>query len=188
MRKKDGNDYPPHSLLHLCSGIVRYLHSNGHPSLDVYKDPLFAEFQMTLDAEMQSKGLRSNCKQVEPISEEEEELLWTMGLLDNHNPQALLNTMVFMTGLYFALRSGKEHRELRYNSQIETFNGDCERSDLLYTKDSPTNHPGGLRGQHEYVKHHANTDNTKRCLVRFYQKYRDLCLPTQKTTLFTSNL
>ena len=154
VRKKDGNDYPPNSLLHLCSGIVRYLHSNGHPSLDVYKDPLFAEFQMTLDAEtkrLQSKGLGSNCKQAEPISEEEEDLFWAMELLGNHNPQALLNTMVFMTGLYFALRSGREHRELRYNSQIETFNGDCKRPDHLYTEDSPTNHPGGLRGQHEYV-------------------------------------
>ena len=108
------------------------------------KTPLFAEFQMTLDAEMkrlQSKRLGSNYKQAEPISEEEEDLLWAMELLGNHNPQALLNTMVFMTGLYFALRSGKEHRELRYN----------ERPDHLYTEDSPTNHPGGLRGQHEYM-------------------------------------
>ncbi len=44
VRKKDGSEFPPNSLHHLCSGIVRYLHGNGHPSIDVFKDAEFAQF------------------------------------------------------------------------------------------------------------------------------------------------
>ena len=55
-------------------------------------------------------------KQAEPITEKEEGLLWDNGLLGDHTPQALLNTVVYMIGLYFALRIGREHRELRFTN------------------------------------------------------------------------
>jgi hypothetical protein len=44
------------------------------------------------------------------ISECEEETLGT------HSPKALVDTMVFMAGLYFGPRSGNEHRQMRFTS------------------------------------------------------------------------
>ena len=55
-------------------------------------------------------GLGSRKRQAEPLTLEEEETLWQKGLLGSHNPQALLDTMLFMNGMYFALRNGAEHR------------------------------------------------------------------------------
>ena len=85
--------------------------------------PLTSLFKMNLDAEMkrlQKKGLGSKKRQAEPISIEEEEKLWNSCLLGSNNPQALVDTMLYMNGLYFALRSGDEHRQLRFNPcQIE---------------------------------------------------------------------
>jgi hypothetical protein len=78
VRKKDGTDYPPQTLHHLCSGLLRHLRQNGHPSLDIFKDPFFAEFRSTLDAEMkrlQQLGIRSKKKQADPLTDEEEEVL-----------------------------------------------------------------------------------------------------------------
>ena len=81
----------------------------------IFQDPSFAEFRSTLDSEMkkiQSLGIGTKKKQAEPLTIDEEELLWQTGQLGNHSPQALVDTMLFMNGVYFALRSGDEHRNL----------------------------------------------------------------------------
>ena len=61
-RKKDGTEYPPNSLYHIVTGLMRYLRENGRPSIDFFKDAEFASFRQTLDAEMKrlkSTGLGS---------------------------------------------------------------------------------------------------------------------------------
>ena len=65
-----------------------------------------------------AKGIAHTTKQAEPITSNEEEILWKKGLLRETSPSVLLNTMVFMCGMYFALCSGQEHRELRF-SQLQ---------------------------------------------------------------------
>ena len=37
-----------------------------------------------------------------------------MYVLGEHNPESLLNTIIYMNGLYFALCSGDEHRNLHH--------------------------------------------------------------------------
>ena len=122
---------------------------------------------------MQSKGIGSKKRQAEPLTADEEELLWEKGLLSDSTPQTLLNTMVFCNGLYFALRSGKEHRLLRmHDSQIEVVERPGERAYLKYTEDVSKNRPGGLKGKNvkpKIVYHHANQTNPNRCFVRLFK-------------------
>ena len=123
-------------------------------------------FKCSLDAEMkrlQSQGIGSKKRQAEPLSIKDEDILWERELLGDHSPQTLLNTMVFCNGLYFALRSGMEHRQLRFHSsQIQLIEHDDERPYLKYTEDVSKNRPGGIKGRNikpKVVLHHANTDN-----------------------------
>ena len=181
-RKVDGTEYPPNTLHHIVCGIMRHMRSTTMPGVDFYSDSEFAHLKCSLDAEMkrlQSMGLGSSHKQAEPLTNEDEEQLWEKKILGGHNPQSLLKTMVFMNGLYFALRSGDEHRNLRHSPcQIQIVQKNDERPYLLYTEDISKNHPGGIKGRKvkpKVVKHYANTENPDRCFVRLFEKYRSLC-------------
>ena len=52
VHKKDGTEYPPNTLNHLCCGIMRFLRWNGSLSIDFFKAAEFADFRCTLDGEM----------------------------------------------------------------------------------------------------------------------------------------
>ena len=76
---------------------------------------MFSNFTATLDSEMKrlrSLGFGSKKRQAEPFTEEEEELLWSTGQLGDHNPQALVDTMLYMNGIYLHYEVAKS---------IETF-------------------------------------------------------------------
>lgn len=77
---------------------MRYVRMNLKAGADFFKDTEFAELRTVIDAEMkwlQAKGLGSHHKRAEPLTVEEEGLLWEKKILGD--------------GLYFALRSGDEH-------------------------------------------------------------------------------
>ena len=137
---------------------------------------------------LQSKGVGSKKKQAEPITVEEEEILWEKGEVGDSSPRVLLNTMLYMNGLYFALRSGAEQRNLRFSpSQIEVVERDAKRPHFQCDEDSSKNRPGGLKGRNikrKVVKDHSNVDNPERCFVRLLVKYKSLCPPNPKNNAF----
>ena len=67
-------------------------------------------------------GVGSTVKQAEPLREDQEQKLWNLGLLGEDSPSVLLNTMVFLIGKNFSLRSGREHRNLKF-SQLKLVPG-----------------------------------------------------------------
>ena len=121
---------------------------------------------------MQSKGAGSQKRQAEVLTEDEEDVLWRKGLLGDGSPQSLLDTMGFSNGLYFALRSGKEHRQLRSRPcQITVVERPGEKAYLRYVEDVSKNRQGGIKGRNIKAKeviHHANAVNPQRCFVRLF--------------------
>ena len=58
-------------------------------------------------------------KRVEVIKLDEEDELWSKIVLGDGNGRQLVETLVYLFGLHFALRGGKEHQRPRWtNSQI----------------------------------------------------------------------
>ena len=142
--------------------LLRFLRNNGRAALNIFDDPMFKHFQDTLDGEMQrltSLGVGANVRQAQAFSEEQEELLWKSNLLGCDSPVTLLNTMVFLIGKNFSLRSGKEHRALKFSQlSVEAATGD-EPEKLVYTSFGEKNNLSGLKHRvmkRKRVEHYAN--------------------------------
>ena len=120
-RRVDGHALPSQyaisNLLCTSSGFER----EDRADVNFFSDPKFSAFKCTLDAkmkELQASG-KYMPKKAQPITIEHEDILWEKGLLGDHSLQTLIDTLVYI-GMCFALRSGEEHRRLRYHpAQIE---------------------------------------------------------------------
>lgn len=44
VRKKDGSEYPPNTIHHLCCGLLHHIRQCGHPDIDIFKDISFSKF------------------------------------------------------------------------------------------------------------------------------------------------
>lgn len=86
-------------------------------------------------------------------------MLWSKNLLGSHSPQSLVDTIVFMSGLYFVLRSSDEHRNLHFSS-VKLFEKEGSIPYQVYTATASKNNAGGLKHREvepKQVKHFANT-------------------------------
>ena len=114
--------------------------------VNVFTDARFISFRETLDSEMKRlKGTgKYQRKKAAVIGVDDEDILWEKGLLGDHNPKVLLDTMVYYIGLYFAIRGG-EHRKLRhYPSQLRLIKPERGSPYLVFTEDVSKSNQGGL--------------------------------------------
>ena len=107
------------------------------------------------------------------ITVEVEEKLWESGLLGDHTPQVLADTVLYLIGINFALRSGEEHRRLWYfPSEISAVNPVGTAPYIMYCEDTSKTNQGGLKSRKvtpKRVVHHANMEKPSRCLVQLFQ-------------------
>ena len=102
-KQKDGEPYPPNTLYQLVCGLQRQLRESGRAEIKLLDNPSLHGFKATLDGEMMrlnSTGNYLDKKQAQLISIAEEERLWELGLLGDHNPDVLLHTLVYQIGLF----------------------------------------------------------------------------------------
>ena len=176
IRRRDGTHYPPDTLYAICTGLNHSLKSADRADINIFTDPGFICFKETLDAEMKQLKATGNyqCKKAEVVKSQHEDLLWEKGLLGDHNPKVLLDTMVYYIGLFFAIR-GREHCRLRHNpSQLHLYEPVGETPYLCFTEDVSKTNQGGLLHRKKTPKevvHHANLANPQRCLIRLYKLY-----------------
>ena len=181
VRRRDGKSYSGETLYQICCGLLRLLKEADRAEVNILSSPLFCNFHASLDArmkEIKATG-QHKVKKAEVITEEQEDCLWEKGLLGDQYPQQLLDSLIFYIGLCFALRSGMEHRSLRfYLSQIQVVKPKIGRSYIMYTKDVSKTNQGGIahrRREPKQVIQFANEVHPERCLIRQYKLYVSKC-------------
>ena len=178
VRKKDGSEYPPKSLYALVCCFKRYYEQHGVHDVNPLSptNPVFGNFWQTLDAEMKrlhGSGLGAHPKRAEPITPEEEALLWSSGQFGTHNAKVILNTVYFYNCKVFGLRSFDEHRNLKC-SQFTKHLDEQKRVYMEYTDYGSKTNRGGLKHikvENKTIRQYENPDDPDHCVVNIFQKY-----------------
>ena len=69
--------------------------------------------------ELREDGVGCDSKATESLTREDEEKLWSSGVISTSTPRALLNAVFFLNGKNFALRGGAEHRCLKLSQIVK---------------------------------------------------------------------
>ena len=84
-------------------------------SYSIIKDREFKESRLVLNGKIQlredRKGKKS--KKADPLTAEEEEILWNTGVLDGDNPKSLNHTVFYIISQHFGTRGRQEHHQIR---------------------------------------------------------------------------
>ena len=105
--------------------------------------------RQVLDAKMKElsrKGLGVEKKQAGTISPEQENQLWEKEIPGTDTHRKLVDTLLYLIGLNFALRASLKHRTLRVvkNSQLRVIVSKNGTRFLEYTEDVSKSNTGGL--------------------------------------------
>ena len=128
----------------LLAGILGHMRETNpnYPNFFSKEDPDFTSFHITLDNLFKSlrraDGIGTESSLTE--SREEENQLWTAGILNVSDPKGLLHCVFFYNEKCFCLRGGQEHRELRIPQLKRLQNPDR----YVYYENASKNRPGGL--------------------------------------------
>ena len=144
-----------------------------YPNFLDKNDQDFSLFTTTLDnlfKNLRKSGIGAHSSHTEDISKEDEEKLWSSGVLNVDDPKGLLRAVFFVCGKCFCLRGGQEHRDLSL-SQLERAHNPNR---YIYHENASKNKQGGIRQmrlQHKVVNIVANPSVKEKCTVFLLDHY-----------------
>ena len=192
VKKIDGNEYPAKTLYDIVICVQFHLETMGF-AWKILNNLVFKDIRYTLDNIMKIRtlqGVGKTVKKAQILTAFEEEYLWSLGLLGDHDAETLLNTVVFVLGKGCALRAGKEHHSLQcppFDSQFQFYHDSEGTIFIRYSEDL------GLKTNKGGIKHHKleskvvdlyPIDHVQRCPVRLIIKYMSLLPKDNRTNAF----
>ena len=177
IKRLDGKDYPPNTIREIVVCIQMFLHENmvmwkllDHPEFNSLRNVVDNTMKIRHSAGL---GVRQSA---EVITFSHEDQMYRNNVLGWDNPQQLINTVIYVTGMRFALRGGVEHNSLKrfgFGSQISFRKDSCGIECLVYSEDpKQKNNQGGLvsKGKPKVVWVYP-TDGSCRDAVAVVKKY-----------------
>ena len=111
--KIDGKEYEPESLKVMIAVIDRYVREKR--GFSILKDKEFEVSRKVLNGkatDLQRSGMGKRPRKSDPLTEEEEEILWRT-VLGKENSTSLNYTLFFLISQHFGTRGRQEHHQIR---------------------------------------------------------------------------
>ena len=116
-RRRDGKPYPPKTIHMLLMGLQRHMRIlQPSNNINIFTDPEYHVLKNVCDSfyrKLHSSGIGTEVKATIAVSSEDENRLWSSGVINLTTPQGLANAVFFYNGKNFCLRGGQEHRDLK---------------------------------------------------------------------------
>jgi len=150
--------------------------------LNIFQDVSFKLLKNVCDSvfkKLYSKGIGVETKATLVILMNEEDKLWTSGMLSMDSPIGLLRAVFFYNGKHFCLRGGQEQRNLKLSQFVRetAVVSGKEFGCYIYREFGSKNHQGEfncLNLQNKVVKQYENIAASERCNVKLLDKYFEL--------------
>ena len=186
IRRKDSKEYPYNSLYNMCCALQR--HVNGEQrNCDIEffnrKDAAFFRFYEALDSKMREladKGIGIETRQADEITVEDEDKLWTTGVINVETAQGLSNGVFFYNEKLFGLRAMNEHKRMKVEMFEYLDDKPTGRRGIRFKGRLAKNWQGGLKHRKTLPKDvpHWHDPNNPRDIFVLYNTYLSL-LPSK---------
>ena len=172
LRKKDGTNYEPDSLRTMLGALDRYFRNAGY-SFRIIKDKEFMECRKVLNGKAielreMGKGKRKNKADV---LTEEEEIMWSKGVLGDGDPKSLNYTIFYMTSQQFGTRGRQEHHQICIEDlKFVKIPGTGETEYIDWVQGLTNTRQGGLCKKDRRVPQRMFAVGGDRCPVRLMEE------------------
>ena len=185
LKRDDGSEMEPGTVKGVQYSIERYLCEHGYGE-KITKFALFTLSQSALLTKMKilkghGKGNRPN--KAQPLTEEDEEILWQKGVFGLESPLALITTLWWFFTVGFGLRGRQESTQMCWGDiKLKTEHGEeflefNER--LTKTRQGDVSKAGSSRS---FAPKLWANDNKSRCPVAAYKKMEEKRPEEMKTS------
>ena len=153
IRKKDCSEYEPDSLRVMLASLDRHLREKD-AAFSIAKDIEFSNSRKVLEGKarlLRKEGFGKRPNAAKALTSQDEELLWSKGVLGSHSPQSLIQTMWFLLTQHFGLRGCQEHHDMYVEDFA--FSTDDNGIEFVTYEENPTKaRQGGLRKKRRVVQ------------------------------------
>ena len=168
--KKDGKEYESESLKVMIAAIDRYVKDKCGYS--VLKDKDFELSRKVLNGkaiELQNSGMGKRPRKADPLTEQEEELLWE-NVLGKENSTSLNYTMFYLVSQHFGTRGRQEHHQIQMEDLKTTHDPVSGAITTIEWIEGPTKtRQGGLNKRPRMVTQKLLRTGGPRCPVAAYE-------------------
>ena len=172
LRKKDGTNYEPDSLRTMLGALDRYFRNAGY-NFRIIKDKEFTECRQVLNGkaiELREMGMGKRKNKADVLTEEEE-IMWSKGVLGDGNPKSLNYTIFYMTSQQFGTRGRQEHHQICIEDlKFVKSPGTGETEYIEWVEGLTKTRQGGLCKKDRRVPQRMFAVGGDRCPVRLMEK------------------